>query len=272
MIQTGSADKPALALAPLSFGGAAARWRHETMRSHDSPRLIHVTKGQGRVTVAGLTGGYGPNNLIYLPAQTLYGIELGTTVFAQILTLPDGESWPTAPFHLRLRDVHVQKELQGLIEAIERDLKPAGDPRAAQFHLGLLGLFVEKQCATQHPDTIDKRRLTPAARLVARYCALIARDFQRGRTVADYAADVGVTSAHLTRCCKKTCDRSALALLHERVHFAACTLLRDTRLPIRDIASSLGFRSAAYFTRRFQAMSGHAPSAFRRHDGKVPRL
>ena len=64
-----STPTPALALAPLSFSGPNARWRTEAMRSHATGRLIHITKGQGRITVAGLTNGYGPNNLIYISGE-----------------------------------------------------------------------------------------------------------------------------------------------------------------------------------------------------------
>ena len=253
-----------LALAQISFGGQASRWRTETMRSHDTPRLIHVTKGQGRITVAGLTGGYGPNNLIFIPAETMYGIEVGPTVFAQIMTLPAGtHDWPEQPFHLRLLDVATQKELQGRIEAIERELQPSGDMRAANCHLGLLSIFVERQLA-EH-STPDQRRQTAAAKLVARYTQLIARNYTQDKSVADYASELDVTPTHLTRSCKATCERSALGLLNDRIHYEACALLRDSKTPVQDIAKSLGFHSAAYFSRSFQERSGQSPSDFRRN-------
>lgn len=259
-------DRPsAPTLTTLTFGGQASRWRTEAMRSHDTARLIHITKGQGRITVAGLTNGYGPNNLIFIPAHTMYGIEVGPTVFAQILTLPgDLANWPDAPFHLRLLDVIRQKELQTLIEALERELQPAGDPRAAKCHLDLLGIYVERQLQLRDPAATDQRRNTAAARLVARYTTLIAHDFDQDRSVADYAATLGVTATHLTRCCRQTCNRSALGLLNDRIHYEACRLLRDTQTPVQDIAKSLGFRSAAYFTRSFQRKSGQTPSDFRK--------
>ena len=115
-----STDHAVLALTTLTHGGPASRWRTEAMRSHSTAQLINITKGQGRITVAGLTNGYGPNNLIYIPPPTMYGIEVGPTVFGQILTLPDTDGWPDTPFHLRLLDVVPQKQLVSLIEAIER--------------------------------------------------------------------------------------------------------------------------------------------------------
>ncbi len=264
-------DLPALALASLTYGGPAARWRTEAMRSHSAPRLIHITKGQGRITVAGLTNGYGPNNLIFIPAHTMYGLEVGPMVFGQILTLPDHTSWPDLPFHLRLLDVAPQKALQGHIEAIERELQPDGDSRAAACHLGLLAIFVERQLAARDPASIDKRRTSAAGRLVARYTSMIAQEFSSDRSVADYAAALGVTPTHLTRVCQQTCGRTALKLLNDRIHYEACVLLRETKSPVQDIAQRLGFQSAAYFTRSFQEKSGQTPTDFRQMGGIAVR-
>ncbi|WP_106744309.1 helix-turn-helix domain-containing protein [Yoonia maritima] len=256
--------KAALTLAPMKHYGMNGRWRTEAMRSHATPRLIHITKGQGRITVAGLTNGYGPNNLIYIPPHTMYGMEVGPTVFAQIMSLPDDGGMPISPFHLRLRDVGPQKELQALFEAIERELLPSGDPRAVNCHRILLSIFVERQLNNHHDTSSDARRNSASAKLVARYTALIAHDFRSDRTVADYAADLSVTPTHLTRCCQQTCNRSALKLLNERIHFEACILLSETRSSVQDIADRLGFQSAAYFTRTFKDRTGETPTHFRK--------
>ncbi len=255
--------KPALALVTITHGGNTARWRTEAMRSHASARLIHITKGQGRITVAGLTNGYGPNNLIYIPPHTMYGMEVGQTVFAQSLTIPDATDWPDTPFHLRLLDVDPQKELVTFMEAIERELQPSRDARAADCYFGLLTIFVERQLKARDPANIDARRATAAAKLVARYTTMIAREFRTDRGVAEFAAALNVTPTHLTRCCRKTSGRSALALLNDRIHYEACVMLKETVTPIQSIAQSLGFHSPAYFTRSFQEKSGQTPSDFR---------
>lgn len=202
----------------------------------------------------------------------MYGMEVGPSVFGQILALPDATDWPDTPFHLRLLTVDPQKELVTLMEAIERELMPKGDLRAAKCHLGLLTIFVERQLASRDPATIDARRATAAAKLVAQYTTMIAQNFQNDRSVAEYAADLGVTPTHLTRSCRKTCDRSALSLLNDRIHFEACIMLRDTKTSIQAIAQHLGFRSPAYFTRSFQEKSGATPSDFRRTSGSAQRL
>ncbi|MEJ6398198.1 helix-turn-helix transcriptional regulator [Yoonia sp. 208BN28-4] len=265
---------------PLSLTGIAysqqnGRWRTEAMRSHATPRLIHITKGQGRITVAGLTRGYGPNNLIFIPAHVMYGFEVGPTVVGQILTIPAAMApeWPDTPVHMRLRDVTQQQEASTLFEGLEREIKSSRNAhsRAAHYHLGILSVFFERQLEDQPADPNAQRAETSAARLVAAYSDLIERDYRSQKGVADFAAELGVTPTHLTRCCKQSCGKSALALLRNRVHYEACVMLRDTRIPVRDIASALGFRSAAYFTRSFQAHAGLTPSTFRKHGACAAR-
>jgi AraC-like DNA-binding protein len=262
-----------LALQALGQTPQANRWRTEAMRSHATPRLIFFARGQGRITVAGLTSGYGPNNLIFIPARTMYGFEIGAAVFGQILTLPAAMAaeWPDTPVHLRLRDVAGQKELLALIEGLERELQSTRphSRRAAHYHAGLLSVFFARQIALQSIDPALARQQTSAAKLVAAYTGLIERDFRSDHGVADYAAELGVTPTHLTRCCRQTCGQSALGLLADRRHFEACTMLRDTETPVQDIASQTGFQSAAYFSRAFQARAGVSPTTFRRAGPQV---
>lgn len=245
------------------------------MRSHASPRLLFITKGQGRITVAGMTHGYGPNNLIFLPAHTMYGYEAGPTVFGTMLTIPNAMAgeWPDEPVHLRLRDVHGQKQAATMFEAIEQELTAAQQThsRAAHYHLGLLSVFFERQMSLTPVRATDERTEGSAARLVAAYTDLVERDFRMAKGVADFAAALGVTPTHLTRCCNQTCGKSALVLLRDRITYEACVLLRETKTPVAQIAQDLGFRSAAYFTRSFQSKMGLTPTHFRKNGAGVSR-
>jgi AraC family transcriptional regulator, transcriptional activator of pobA len=257
-----------LTLSPIAQNPAQGRWRTEAMRSHATPRLLYISRGQGRITVAGLTSGYGPNNLIFIPAHTMYGFELGPTAYGLMLAIPAAmaDEWPEESVHLRLRDVVAQKDIATLFDNLERELgsAKAGHTRAAHYHLGLLAVFFERQQAAHPPDPSDQRTQTASARLVAAYTDLIERDFQSGKGIAHYARELGVTPTHLTRCCRATCGQSAHGILQDRLLFEARTLLRDTRRPVQDIARALGFSSPAYFSRSFAAQAGITPSGFRR--------
>ena len=261
-------SKNQLSLTAIAQNAAAGRWRTEAMRSHASPRLILIHKGQGRITVAGLTSGYGPNNLIFIPAHTMYGFEVGPSVYGLMLAVPAAmaSEWPEDHIHLRLRDVVAQKEVATLFDNLDREMAShkSGHSRAAHYHVGILSVFFQRQMESRPADPAEERSKTTAARLVAAYTDLVERDFKTDMGVADFSRRLGVTPTHLTRCCKITCGRSALSLLNDRIIYEARLLLRDTRVPVKEVARSLGFASAAYFTRSFQARAGLTPSAFRR--------
>jgi AraC-like DNA-binding protein len=260
--------KNRLSLTAIGQNQNAARWRTEAMRSHSSPRLLYFNKGQGRITLAGLTSGYGPNNLIFIPAHVMYGFEAGSTVFGQMLAIPAAmaSEWPDEPVHLRLRDVVVQKEATAHFENLERELHSdrSGHSRAAHYYLGILSVFFQRQVETRGPDPNAERAQTTSARLVAAYTDLVERDYATGRGVSDFARALGVTPTHLTRCCKQTCGKSAHAILSDRLIYEARVQLRDSGKPVKRIAEDLGFNSPAYFTRNFQHRTGMTPSAFRK--------
>jgi AraC-like DNA-binding protein len=260
--------KNRLSLGPIGQSPSAGRWRTEAMRSHGSPRLLFFHKGQGRITVAGLTSGYGPNNLIFIPAHVMYGFEVGATVYGHILAIPQAMAvdWPEGHTHLRLREVHAQKEIALHFDNLERELASdkTGHNRAAHHYLGILSVAFQRQAEHRTPEPNDRRSETAQARLVAAYTDLVERDFASRLGVSGYARALGVTPTHLTRCCKQTCGRSALGILNDRVLYEARLMLRDTRTPVKNIALALGFASPAYFSRSFQAGTGKSPSVFRK--------
>jgi len=257
-----------LTLTAIAPNPTQGRWRTEAMRSHSNARLFFFARGQGRITVAGLTRGYGANNLIYVPPNTMYGFEVGPTVFGQMITIPSAMEieWPETMAHLRLRDVVTQKELSAHLDVLERELKSElpGAQRAAHYQLGLLAIFFERRIAAHQEDNRDIGVDTASAKLVAAYTDLIENHYHEHIGVAKFAALLGVTPTHLTRCCKETSGQSALMILNNRILFEARLRLRETRTPVCDIAGDLGFGSAAYFTRAFQTETGMTPTAFRK--------
>ncbi len=263
-----------LKLDPIVQTSAADRWKTEAMRSHATPRLIYMNRGQGRIIIAGQISSYSAHSVIFIPANTMYGYEAGPMVFGAVLNIPNAmaSEWPNETVHVRLRDVHAQKEIANLFDNLDRELnseKP-GRTRAAHYHTGILSVFLERQMDVLGPELARFQNDTPAARLVAAFTDLVERDYKSRKGVADYASDLGVTPTHLTRCCNETCGASALALLTDRIMHEARRLLRDTDHPVQNIAANLGFGSAAYFTRSFQSQTGETPSGFRKADGTEP--
>ncbi len=253
-------------LARLAKGG---RWRTEAMRSYGAPVLYWFTGGQGRITIAGQTAGYGPHNAVFLPAGTMHGFEMSSQVHGQIVVFPQGIEdqidLPDSQLHLRLRDADLHGELNRMVENLASEMQSDSEEAegALLCHAGLLAIWLRRQVtATELGD--EARPINAAGRLAAAFTSLVETDFHSSKSVRDYAADLGVTPTHLSRVCNKACGRPASAILADRVHYEARRLLSETHMPIKDIASALGFASPAYFTRAFHNHTGRTPSDFRR--------
>lgn len=241
------------------------RWRVEAMRSYEQPLLIWFTRGQGRITVAGVRHGFGPHHAVYVPAGTMFSYEMLGAVYGMAVFFPRENTLnlPVTPVHYRFRDVQQQAELTGMIENLSRELEidARGQERALMAHAGLLSVWLDRQ---MNDENVHALASDSARKLAAAFTSLVEADYKTGQTINDYARKLGVTPTHLTRSCKQACGRPASAILADRVHFEARTLLRETRRPVKDIAKELGFSSAAYFTRAFQKHTGRTPSEFRR--------
>ncbi len=255
--------RPRLVAIPRLVAGG--RWRVEAMRALSESCLLWFTKGQGRITLHGTTHGYTANNAVFIPPGVMHGFEAGPQVFGTAVFFGRGcdLALPKETLHLRIREVHAQQEVNQLLDAIQREMNadtPAHE-RAAGHYLGLLGVWLERQAQRAEPEAPQP---DAARRLVARYTALLEREYRSAMGVAEFAAALGVTPTHLTRCCRAACGRPASALLQDRRLFEARRLLAETRIPVGHIAASLGFSSPAYFTRAFQQLTGQSPTAFRR--------
>lgn len=256
-----------LRLMPVRRLAAGGRWRVEAPHSRPEALLLWITRGQGRIMLAGTRRGYTAHNAILVPGGTMHSLELGDNVQGTALFFGrySDLALPEEPLHLRVRDAHAQAQLNMLVDSLSRELRAdlVGKERAVTHHLGLLSVLIERLAADERAAK-DASPPSAAERLVARYATLVERDYRSGAGVGDFAAQLGITPTHLSRCCNATCGRSALALLHERRLFEARRLLAETPIPIRHVALSLGFGSAAHFSRAFREETGQAPRDFRR--------
>lgn len=239
-------------------------WRLSLAQDRDHHLLIWITRGQGRLLLDGQRRGLGPHNAIYIPAGALFSVDLGRQGLGHTVSIPVGTPlrMPEMPRHLRIRDVHVQAEFTGLIEAAQREQSQDRPLRqdALEAHAALMSVWLRRQVALD--DHVPARR-NAAARLSSRFCALVSQRYATGAPMADFAKALDVTPTHLTRSVRTATGKTAADILTERVLFEARHLLGTTRHPAQDIARHLGFGSAAYFTRFIQQHTGKPPSQLR---------
>lgn len=258
------APLPNIAVQTLAQLSGGQEWR--LTLAHDRPvhLLIWVVRGQGRVLLDGQRRGLGTHNALWIPAGSLFALDLGRQSMGQSVSIPVDSPLrlPEIPRQLRIRDVHVQSELSSIIETAQREQSSNRPLRqdALEAYSALMSVWLRRQIALDE-HIPDKRNA--AARLSAAFCAMVTERYRSGATMAEYAAYLGITPTHLTRAVKAATGKTAADMLTERILFEARALLVQTREPACDIARHLGFGSAAYFTRFIQHHTGKPPSKLR---------
>ncbi len=247
-------------------------WRILLLHERDTHLLFWVTRGQGRVVVNGVRRGVGAHNALFIPAGTLFSLDLGPQALGQVIESPAGLTgrMPREPMHLRARDALAQAELTGEIEAMQREISQDRPllQEALTARLGLISVWLQRQFGAGFADT---PRETAGQRLARRFSDLVIRDFRQDKAMGAYADELEVTPTHLTRICRECCGKTAADILTERRVYEARRLLARPEPAIKDVARHLGFQSAAYFTRFVQQHTGMTPTLLRRQAQSRPR-
>ena len=242
-----------------------APWKLSDLHDRDDDLLIWITRGQGRVNIGGVLRGFGAHNAIFLPAGTLLALELGPQTLAHVIQAPPETIAlrDRQPLHLRCRDSLLQAELTAEVEAMQREISRNRIylRDALEAHLALVSVWIRREVAAGHDD---RPKETASQRLARRFARLLVRDFRTDRAMGDYASALDVTPTHLTRTCKAMAGKTAAEMLTERKLYAARLMLAEADPGIAEVGASLGFHSAAYFTRFVQNHTGKTPTALRR--------
>jgi AraC-like DNA-binding protein/mannose-6-phosphate isomerase-like protein (cupin superfamily) len=142
-------------------------------------------------------------------------------------------------------------------------LTPSEQPRAHQ--LAHLLLFLRSLAShLEHSRGEEADQLSGSSACVAEALRLISQDLSRPWTVAELAAAVAVSPAHLSRLFRRGVGRPPMAHLSRlRAEAAAAMLLRSDE-QVSVIGAAVGWADPNYFARRFRAELGVSPTAFRR--------
>ena len=99
---------------------------------------------------------------------------------------------------------------------------------------------------------------------VGRFKELVDQRFSDEHSVEYYAKALNLSPKALTMQIKRSLDKSAKQVIHERILLESKRLLAYSNLPISDIADHVGFFDANYFARFFRAHAKTSPRAFRK--------
>ncbi len=85
----------------------------------------------------------------------------------------------------------------------------------------------------------------------------------KNAVLTDFSARNSIDVYTMSRLIKRTTGKTFTDLVVEKRMNQACYLLTNTKLPIADIASSVGYENTSFFHRLFRKLYSVSPKEFR---------
>lgn len=113
-------------------------------------------------------------------------------------------------------------------------------------------------------DTAGLRRVLPRTQQIAvQFKHLVNEHLPHQKSIAFFAAELGISANYLNRCLQAVFHKSATAILTETQILRSQLMLLDTTKDIAQIAYELDFDDPSYFSRMFKKITGRSPTAYR---------
>jgi len=254
--------------------------------AHDFLVLLYATHAEGTLLVDGrgwrVTGGdlvliapgqvvsaAGPDDPVVVDAWTVYFppdvIRLGVpsafaSWHAHPLLFPFARGAAQRAQRLRVPPA----ERPGLVErfeALDAELRDQreGYHAAVLAHLTLLLVAVSRLSA----DVVGELRSVDEPVLAAVFDVIEAR-YHEPISLADVAAELGLSAGHLTTVVRRRTGRTVQQWIGERRMQEARRLLADTDLTVAAVSRRVGYPDVSYFIKRFHREHGTTPLPWRR--------
>ena len=253
-------------------------WHIRPHRHADLVHLLHISRGRVDLELEGTRHPLEGPLVIVVPSMSIHGFRFSPDVDGHIITLArplvehlaeTASSTGTLLQHAVFHGLHgpdTGRRIATLVAQINEEYRQPAPGRAHLLEALTQALVVE---LSRLQDVAGPGAKAPSShhdrghQHLENYQALIEAQFRRQPSVEQFAAQLGMSSAHLNTLCRRLADRSALQLLHERLLLEAKRQLTYTNMTISQIADSLGFSEPAYFTRFFKRNTSLSPRDFR---------
>ncbi len=226
-------------------------------------------------TLDGVGGFSDREGIHHIPAGECFLTEIADPTTRYFYPAVDNRPWRFLAFNFRgLAAQAMVRELIGQYGSLYR-LGPQ-----SSVMLRLMDLQ-SSPYRTLHPHALDGAELVlelllalaaearaeaapdPLMSLVRESLEIIDGEIEHGLSVATLASQAGVSREHLSRTFQKCLHESPQQVIRERKMQRASYLLKDTDIPIKQIASRLGYSDYTNFIRAFRQVMGKTPHDFR---------
>lgn len=263
----GEAIEAAIQSRVLRIGQPAQRWFHHALLLLGGN--IHLARGEGPVTITGPAVAFFPPSKeeVLKVAAGSRGYLVGAS--PEIIGDAIGDHAESAALRVFSAGFSVTdalepaslREMTPLFEGALAELAMEGRASrmvvAAYMRLILMTLW-----RLQHMPA-EEEHLASTGSILQRFRQAVEIGFRRHRSIADYAAELGITTDRLHAICQRTLSRSPIELVHDRLVQEAKQRLERSARDVQEIAYSLGFRDPGNFSHFFKRKTGLSPARYR---------
>lgn len=220
---------------------------------HVRDQLVYAVSGVMRVRTAREAWIVPPDRAVYLPAQTVHAISIRGRVEMRTLYIARDahDDLPAAPTVIEVSNLLRELVLALIEEPVIYD--ETGRAGAVAF-LILAEIARARRLALMIPMPRDPRLL--------RLCQALLADPSRRTTLDGWVETAGASVRTLARLFEAETGLS-FAAWRQRVRFHNAMEAIVAGVPIGDVASRNGYRSASAFAAAFRKVMGQAPSSLR---------
>lgn len=267
---------------PLHCESIAARsrlhqWEIDVHRHDAFFQILYIERGRARAVVDGAELALAGPCVLRLPPLAVHGFRFSPGVHGWVITVVDAHLeavcreapglWAelARPVLLPLAgDDDAAREVRAVLQAFAREHARDAPWRVASLRALLLrALLLLARLDTLPRPQAPLRGADRKWNHLRRFKALVDAHYRERRPVAAWAQPLGITATQLNRLCRELTGRSVLETVDARLLLEACRDLRYTSLSAKEIALTLGFSDAAYFSRWFVKQTGRTPTAYR---------
>jgi len=246
-----------------------------TLFTVQSSSFFCMKRGNLLVLLNQKTYSINPFEIIHAPPKSLFEVNAGSDGAEYILISYKAERGPSYgdepmflderryPTHVTYRVTLTQPMM--LYEIADRMLE-AQQQEAPSIPLQLKASFYQwvYYLVEQYYLQPLVVKVTSPVELVIQTLEYLLQNYAKPHTLDSLAAAMGRSPGHLSNCFKQVLNRGPIDCLIRLRMQKACKLLAETKLPLRMIASAIGYQDAYYFSNAFKKYMGISPQKYRK--------
>lgn len=252
------------------------RWRTAPHAHPGYGQIIFVRNGRGVMNLEGSSVPFEAPCALLLPTECVHGLDYEIDVDRWVVTvevaylaqingkLRDFARLWNAPRIISFADVpDAGAQYHGLIQGLAHEIAARTVGHVVGTEALLTSLFLMLVRGLKLDQAADAGVTSHELRMAERFRELIDQHYRDNLQLQEYASMMGVSLVQLRAACAAASGHSPTKLIHARIVTEAKRNLIFGDMTMEQIAYSLGFSDAAYFTRFFRKEVGQAPSQFR---------